>query len=129
MTTPPLVFAAANAAAIRTWGRGLSFDRQASHINVMPPPASAPSYALICSGYNQVQLAWICSSNHVPVGAEKLTSFTRTLIFVHNMGARAVVVFPAQVLHSAWWSQLGGPGVIQSFSVGGLRVVVVDHRD
>ena len=36
--TPALVFLAADVAASRTWDRSLTFDSQASHLNVMPPP-------------------------------------------------------------------------------------------
>ena len=135
--TPAPVFAEANRAARRTWGRDLSFDRQATHLNVIPPsgmgaklkfnslwlqPGSAGVDMFI-----QPRASWQSEINFIHPAAPTIG---RTLTFVQEIGARAVIVFPASLGLAAWWSPWStpnGPGVVESFLAGGFRVVVVDH--
>ena len=54
----------------------------------------------------------------------------RTLTFIEAVKARAVVVFPASSQPTEWWSSWalpGGPGVLETFTIAGFRVVVISH--
>ena len=135
--TPPEVFLAADNAALNAWGRRLSFDRQASHLNVMPPPGLGPKLRFNSlwlqpgsSGVDMFLQPRACWRREINFIHPARPTIGRTFTFLHNIGARAVVVFPAPSNQATWWTswaELGGPGVIDSFSVCGFRVVVVDH--
>ena len=136
-TTPPQVFLAANKAAVDTWGRGLSFDRQASHLNVMSPPGLGPKLRFNSlwlqpgsAGVDMFLQPRACWRREINFIHPARPTIGRTLTFVRNIGARAVIVFPISGRQSAWWTvwtEPGGPGVVMSFTTGGFRVVVVDH--
>ena len=74
--TPPRVFAAADRLAVRLWGRRLSFDRQASHLNRMPPPGMGPPLPYNAL-WNQPDCAGVDMFLQPMDGARTLTSCTR----------------------------------------------------
>ena len=135
--TPPLVFAAAQDAALAAWGRPISFDRQASHLNAMPPEGWGPRLPFNalwlqpgCYGVDmflQPPSSW---QRHVNFIHPAEPTIGRVLAFLPSTMARAIVVFPAELSAGAWWAnwaRVGGPGVLAVRYVRGFLVLTVDH--
>ena len=134
--SPPEVFWTANELALRVWGLELSFDRQASHLNVMPPGAAKklPFNALWqqpgCQGvdmFAQPRESW---RSHINFIHPARPTTGRVLTFLPFVQARAVVVFPLHMDVGMWWSnwaRRGGPGVLVRIVVEEFVVLAVDH--
>ena len=135
--TPRNVFAEANRMARRAWGRQLSFDRQASSANAMPPrgmgerlPFNARWHQPGCQGVDmflQPVWSWRQHINYV-YPAEPTTG--RVLTFLQEVRARAVVVCKAGHASGKWWSNFvrrSGPGVVESKLLSGFLLTAVDH--
>ena len=119
--TPPTVFTRANTLAVQFFGRPLSFDRQASHLNAMPPPGMGPQLPFNSMFWQpgtrgvdmflQPRQSWVDHVNFIHPAAPTVS---RTLSFVRVHEARAVIVVPAPDTLTAWWAPellLGSPGV------------------
>ena len=135
--TPPTVYRAANNMAVRLWGRGLSFDRQASHLNAMPPPGlgdQLPYNSLWhqpgCHGVDMfLQDAW-SYAKHINFVHPAAPTVGRVLTFLPANKCRAVVVIPLESTYGRWWStwtRIGGPGVVDRLVVDGFVVLGLDH--
>ena len=76
--TPERVFTAANQLALRLWASPLSFDRQASHLNAMPPAhwGCRPSPSTLF-GTNPARQESTCSCSRCNRGGLTSTSSTR----------------------------------------------------
>lgn len=136
--TPTPVFLAANEMALRTWGKGVSFDRQASHLNAMPPhelgyklPFNAQWNQPGCSGVDmflQPASSWQAHVNFIHPAAPTVG---RLLAFLPATQSRAIVVIPLRLVDGAsWWSnmvRLGGPGVVQVARRDGFLIAAIDH--
>ena len=138
-STPERVFLAAERAAIRLWGSAPSFDRQASHINVMPPRSLGRHPLPFNSLWNQPgsdgvdmflqpAASWQAHINFIHPAAP---TTGRVLSFLPATSSRSVVVIPCRLADNCpWWSTFtmpGGPGVRHSERVLGFLVVAVDH--
>ena len=135
--TPPEVFRAANNIAVSTWGRPISFDRQASHLNVMPPPGMGPSLPFNSLWHQPgshgvdmfLQPRWSWQS-HINFIHPARPTVGRVLAFLPATASRAVVVFPAYLASGAWWSpyaSVGGPGIVHSVTLNSFLILAVDH--
>ena len=135
--TPAPVFARAQHLALVHWGTPISFDRQASHINVMPPPGWGPPLPFhsrwLQPGSHGVDMflqprrSWMQHVNFIHPAEPTLP---RVVTFLPQTCARSIVVFPEGRQHSQWWSSWvsdDGPGVVTTEVVAGFRIVVVDH--
>ena len=134
--SPPEVFWTANELSLRVWGDELSFDRQASHLNVMPPGSSRslPFNALWqqpgCQGvdmFAQPRESW---QRHLNFIHPARPTTGRVLSFLPFVGARAIVVFPAGLDTGSWWAnwaRSGGPGVLVRITVESFVILAVDH--
>ena len=135
--TPAEVFVVANNMAVRHFGRGVSFDRQATHMNVMPPPGMGPPLPFNarwhqpgCAGVDmflQPVASWRAHVNYIYPAAP---TTGRVFTFLREVGARAIVVCKADLADSAWWANYtreGGPGVLQSRWYLGFLITAVDH--
>ena len=139
-STPDRVFAEASRVAVSLWGRALSFDRQASHLNVMPPrswqrpplPFNSLWHQPGSSGVDmflQPPSSW---RQHINFVHPATPTIGRLLTFLPTTGARTVIVIPVRVATGRpWWANLtrrGAPGVISVRRTFGFLVVAVDHR-
>ena len=130
---------AADGIAVRLWGAHLSFDRQASHLNAMPPRSLGLRPLPFNSLWNQpgssgVDMflqppeSWMANINFIhpaaPTVGRVLSSLPVTL-------ARSVVVIPCRLVDDCpWWANFaarGGPGVRHTERVLGFLLVAVDH--
>ena len=76
-STPERAFLAADWVAVHLWGSGLSFDRQASHLNAMPPRSlGRPPCRLTPSGTSPGCRGSTCSSGLPILGKPTSTSYT-----------------------------------------------------
>ena len=136
--TPPNVFVAANDLARECFGRPISFDRQASHLNVMPPRGMGPKLPFNSLWYqpgshgvdmfNQPARSWLANVNFIHP-AEPTTG--RVLTFLQAIKARAVVVIPLAVAVGTWWASFAqpeSPGVLAFRIVEGFIVMAVLHE-
>ena len=136
--TPAAVFLEAQRMATSIWGRALSFDRMATHLNAMPPPGMGPRLPFYsfwnqpgCAGvdvFSQPISAW---RGHISFVHPPAPLTGRVVSFLQSTRARSVIVVPDKLARSGWWSQWlrrGGPGVRAVSLVHGFRVVAVDHR-
>ena len=136
--TPAAVFAFASALAQRLWGRPLSIDRMASHMNVMPPPGMGKKLPFNSKwaqpGTHGVDMfvqppkSW---RDHINFIHPARPAVGRVITFLTATRSRTVVVTPEAGVPSSWWSTWampGGPGVVESHLVNGFRVTAVDHR-
>ena len=135
--TPPPVFLEADTLAQRFWGRSISFDRQATHLNAMPPSSmgarlpfnslwNQPGSSGVDMFVQPVQ-SWQENINFVHPAAP---TTGRLLTFLPATGAHTVVVFPSLLRVTAWWSPWtfpGGPGVLHVGELDGFVIVIVDH--
>ena len=134
--TPPEVFWTANELAVQLWGSPISFDRQASHINVMPPgprvklPFNARWHQPGCADVDmflQPRSSWAAHVNFIHPAAP---TTGRVFTFLPFTRARIVVAVPTALTVGRWWSswaQRGGPGVVERLTVQDFTVVAVDH--
>ena len=134
--TPPAVFWTANELALQLWGSPISFDRQASHTNVMPPgprtklPFNARWHQPGCAGVDmflQPRSSWTRHVNFVHPAAP---TAGRVFAFLPFTRARTIVVVPTPSTVGCWWSawaRRGGPGVVAWLTTQGFTVVAVDH--
>ena len=138
-STPKLVFLAADRIATRLWAAPLSFDRQASHLNVMPPRSLGRPPLPFNSLWNQpgssgVDMflqpvaSWQGNINFIHPAAPTIG---RVLSFLPATSSRSVVVIPCRFVDNCpWWSTFtvaGGPGVRHSERLLDFLVVAVDH--
>ena len=136
--TPPSVFAAADRMARRLWGRGVSFDRMASHLNAMPPPGmgktlpfnsfwSQPGSAGV-DMFVQPLSSW---AEHINFIHPPRPLLGRVVTFLQATRSRCTLVIPDGTHRGAWWSSwvsCGGPGVRCTCVVEGYLLVALDHR-
>ena len=125
--------------AVRLWGRGLSFDRQASHLNVMPTPELGmgdplPYNALWlqpgCDGVDMFLQDAFSYGKHINFVHPATPTTSRVLTFLPSTRSRAVVVIPEDYTYGRWWSawtMLGGPGVVARTVVERFVVLGLDH--
>jgi hypothetical protein len=135
--TPPRVFADANTMARQQWGRGISFDRMASHLNAMPPPgmgARLPFNSLFLqpgsSGADMFLQPPSCWQREINFIHPPAPATGRVLTFLPSVRARAVVVIPLRDCMTHWWSnwlRCGSPGVAATGESAGFLIVVIDH--
>jgi len=136
--TPKEVFLAADAMAVRLWGANLSFDRQASHTNAMPPQGWGPRlpYNALwnqpgCAGVDMFLQPLASWREHVNFIHPAMPTIGRVLTFLPATQSRAVVVFPERLADAAaWWSNLarvGAPGVLRVRRHLGFLVLALDH--
>ena len=138
--TPTLVFAEASRVAVSIWGRTLSFDRQASHLNVIPPrswhrpplPFNSLCHQPGSAGVDiflQPASSW---QRHINFVHPASPTIGRLLTFLPSTASRTVVVIPTRIATGRpWWSNLvrrGAPGVVSVRRSHGFLVVAVDHR-
>ena len=132
--TPPKVFARANELSRLYFGHPISFDRQASHLNAMPPPGMGPRLPFNsmywqpgCQGVDmflQPRRSWLAHVNFVHPATPTVG---RTLAFVRNLGARAIIVVSEAVALASWWGPeltLSSDSVLHSERTAGFRVAV-----
>ena len=135
--TPVNVFRAANDLALSTWGRPISFDRQASHLNAMPPRGLGPRLPFNSlwhqPGSHGVDMFLQPASSwqrHINFVHPSRPTIGRVLTFLPATGCRAIVVFPAALAHAHWWATYataGSPGVVSVFTVDAFVILAVDH--
>ena len=136
--TPKRVFAAANAMAHECFGLPVTFDRQASHLNVMPPDGMGPKLPFNSLWYqpgshgidmfNQPARSWHRHVNFIHP-AEPTTG--RVLTFLQAVEARAVVVIPLASAVGAWWASFAqpeAPGVMAFRIVDAFLVMAILHE-
>ena len=135
--TPAPVFAVAQQLAIETWGLPISFDRQASHLNVMPPEGQGPALPFnsrwLQPGSAGVDMflqplaSWARHINFIHPAAPTLA---RVVTFLPRTYSRSIVVSPINLVRNQWWSSWvtpGSPGVVTTTSVDSFFVVVLDY--
>ena len=137
--TPERVFTAANQLALRLWASPLSFDRQASHLNAMPPRSLGLPPLPFNSLWNQPgssgvdmflqpMQSWRSNINFIHPAAPTIG---RVLTFLPVTSSRAVVVIPCRLVDACpWWANFaaaGGPGVRHTLRLLDFLVVAVDH--
>ena len=137
--TPEGVFLAADRLAVRLWGAHLSFDRQASHLNAMPPRSLGLRPLPFNSLWNQPgssgvdmflqpPASWMANINFIHPA---VPTVGRVLSFLPVTLARSVVVIPCRLVDDCpWWANFaarGSPGVLHTERVLGFLVVAVDH--
>ena len=137
--TPDGVFLAADQLAMRLRGSGLTFDRQASHINVMPLKSwTGPSLPFISlwsqpgsDGVDMFLQSVSSWTTHINFIHPATPTIDRVLVFLPATQSRAIVVIPWHLMDdSAWWSNLarqGGEGVIATRRRLGFVIVAIDH--
>ena len=136
--TPTPVFIAADKLALNTWGKRISFDRQASHLNAMPPqelgyrlPFNALWHQPNCSGVDMFLQPTSSWQAHINFIHPARPTVGRVLTFLPATLSRTIVVIPLRVADgSQWWSnltRLGGPGVVHITTEGDFLIVAVDH--
>ena len=136
--TPTPVFLVANDMAFRAWGRHISFDRQASHLNAMPPPGMGPQLPFNaqwhqpgCSGVDMFIQPFSSWQRHINFVHPAAPTVGRVLSFLPATQSRTIVVIPLRIADgSQWWSNLvrfGGPGVVQVTHRDNFLIAAVDH--
>lgn len=136
--TPPRAFAIADSRARALWGRGITFDRQASHLNAMPPPEQGPTLPFnslwLQPGSAGVDMflqppeSWLSNINYVfPAGP----TVGRVLTFLPSTRSKVVVAIPLQWLQcGSWWdpwTSPTAPGLLESVVVEDFRILFFDH--
>ena len=135
--TPRAVFTQADDMAVRLWGRRISFDRQATHLNAMPPPGMGhklPFNALWhqpgCAGVDMFVQPLTSWRSHINFIHPALPTVARVLTFLPETCARSVVVTPEKYVQGTWhepWTVEGGEGVVEVIRTDGFRIVAIDH--
>ena len=132
--TPRQVFARADQLARRYFGRPISFDRQASHLNAMPPAGMGPRLPFNSMYWQpgshgvdmffQPRRCWLAHINFIHPATPTVG---RTIAFIRDVGARAVVVVPATTTLTSWWGPellQGSDWVLHTEVVSGFRVTL-----
>ena len=135
--TPPLVFEAADEMARRIWGSPISFDRQTSHLNAMPPigmgdrlPYNTLWHQPGCYGVDMFLQDARSYARHINFIHPAEPTTGRVFTFLPSVRARAVIVIPARTATGQWWytwTLLGGHNVVERQLVQGFIVLAVDH--